>query len=421
MRSIEEISYLLENGQLDKALDGYRDILRAGTDEERFTLAEELFRFGFMEETIEVIEKVLESYPGEGELLVLQAEACIEIGNEEKAMLILEGISEDDDVFPQALLLLADIYQMNGLYEVSEQKLLKAKALLPKETIIDFAIGELYASQGRFAEAIKSYEKVLDKQTQVGGINISQRLAESLSAGGAFEEALTYYEKAYEEQFEINTLFGYAFTALQAGKNQTSIEKFEELRAMDPEYHSLYLHLARAYEQEELLQNAIETVKQGIQQDEFNKDLYFYGGKLSLKLNSEKEAEDMLRQALALDPGFLEAALMLNKLFLKQERYDDVLDIIRAVDANDEEEPQFLWDEALANQHNENYSQALNKYQQAYTFFKENKDFLQDYGYFLMEEGKRAEAAEIFSKLLKDEPGNEEYLELLERLTDEQS
>ena len=105
--------------------------------------------------------------------------------------------------------------------------------------------------------------------------------------------------------------------------------------------------------------------------------------------------------ALALDPGFSEGALVLNKLLLKQERYEDVLSLISDTDLKEEEEPQLSWDAAVASQHLEQYSQALNKYQHAYTFFKDNKDFLSDYGYFLIEEGKTTVAAEIFSMLEK--------------------
>lgn len=66
----------------------------------------------------------------------------------------------------------------------------------------------------------------------------------------------------------------------------------------------------------------------------------------------------------------------------------------------------------------EEYSQALDKYENAYTFFKNNEVFLTDYGYFLNEEGKSARAAEIFKQLLNIDPSNEEYLDLLQRLTD---
>jgi tetratricopeptide (TPR) repeat protein len=417
--NIEAITSLLEDGNIEEAMSNFQRVLSVGSEEEKFLLAEELFRFGFLEETKQLLEALLQIFPNEGELLLLLAETELELGEEEKAMLILEKVGPGDAEYPQALLLMADLYQMNGLFEVSEQKLLQAKQLLPDEVIIDFALGELYAHQGRFTEAINSYEKVLEERTEVGGVSLRQRLAESFSSGGSFEEALNYYEKALEERLEINTLFGYAFTALQAGKNQTAIEKFEELKALDPEYHSLYLHLSHAYEHEEMLEEAFETIKAGIKQDEFNKDLYYYGGKIALKLNQEEEAEKLLREALAIDPGFTEGALVLNKLLLKQERYEDVLDVISNSDINEEEEPQLLWDAAISSQHLEQYSQALNKYQLAYTFFKDNKEFLSDYGYFLIEEGKIAEAAEILSILVKMDPTNLEYQELLERFTEE--
>ena len=43
----------------------------------------------------------------------------------------------------------ADLYQLQGMPEVSERKLLQAKELLPNEVIIDFALGELFYQQGR--------------------------------------------------------------------------------------------------------------------------------------------------------------------------------------------------------------------------------------------------------------------------------
>lgn len=421
MNNVEAVTDFIENGELQKAMEAYQAILDTGSDEEKFVLSEEMFRFGFMEETETLLTSLLENYPEEGELHVLLAETKIELGKEEEAMLSLEKVSEQDPAFPQALLLLADLYQMEGLFEVSENKLHEAKRILRDEPVIDFALAELYAHQGKLAEAIEYYQTVLKSHEEIAGVNLNQRLAESLSAGGSFEEALGFYEKALNQKLEINTLFGYAFTALQAGNYKTAIEKFEELKALDQEYHSLYLHLAKAYEQEEMIEEAYGTVKAGIEQDQFNKDLFFYGGKLALKLPDEEAAEKLIREAIAIDPGFTEGVLVLNKLLIKQERFEDVLDLIRETDMiEEEEEPQLIWDEAVSLQHIEDFSQALNKYHLAYTFFKDNLEFLTDYGYFLIEEGKMGDAAEIFSKLVAKDPGNEEFRELLERLTGNQ-
>jgi tetratricopeptide (TPR) repeat protein len=418
MDRVSKIIQMLENGQHKEAFHEYNVVLKSGGHEERFLLAEELFQLGFLDEAKALVKSLLEFYPEEGEILVLLGEILVEAGEEEDAILILEKISEQDANYPRSLLLLADLYQIQGLYEVCESKLLAAKEILPDEKIIDFALGELFSEQGEIQKALAAYEIVLEETNEIAGVNIHQRMADLLSASGAFEEALIYYDKALDEKLEINTLFGYAFTALQAGYNRTAIEKFNELKALDPEYHSLYLYLAKAYEREEELEKSLLAIQEGLKQDEFNKELFFNGGKIAIKLGKWEEAEQYLRESLVLDPGFTEAALTLNKLFFQQEKYEDVLELISWLGIVEDEEPQFLWDAALAYQRLEKFSQALDKYETAYTFFKNNQAFLHDYGYFLMEEGKSARAAEIFKQLLKEDPANTEYLDLLERLTD---
>jgi tetratricopeptide (TPR) repeat protein len=419
MDKVKQIISLLENGQHEEAITNYNDILKSGTHEERFVLGEELLQYGFLEEAKALFERLLQAYPEEGELLVLLAEIEIDLGNEEEAILVLEKIDHQDPSYPQALLLLADLYQMQGLFEVSEQKLLQAKAILPEERVIDFALGELFSEEGKFGEAITSYQKVLKTDDTIAGVNVNERLADVLSASGAFEDALPFFEKALEKKLEINTLFSFAFTALQAGYNRTAIERFIELKELDHEYHSLYYHLAQAYEREEEIENAFNSVKTGIKQDEFNKELFFYGGKLALKIGNEEEAVDLFRQALALDPEYMEAALTLNKVFLKKEQYENMLEIVHLMEQFENEEPQILWDAAVAYQNLEEFSQALNKYEHAYTYFNQQPDFLSEYGYFLIEEGKREQAAEIFKQLIKIDPENGEYADVLERITDD--
>ncbi len=407
----------LQNGEIQEAQKHYKKVKSLGTDDEKFYLAEELFHLGFLDETKELYESLLEKFPSEGELIVQYAEVLVEMDLEEDAIETLSKIGESDPEFPRALLLQADLYQMQGLYEVSEQKLLKAKKLLPTETVIDFALAELYMELGRFLEAIRSYTSVLeDGQKNMAGVSIYHRLAEAHSAGGAFEKALEFYEKAEEEHLEINTLFGYGFTAFQAGHYLTAIEKLKSVKELDSDYTSVYLLLAKAYEREEMLKESLHTVLEGIKYDEYNKELSFYGGKIALKLNDETQAESLIRAAIALDPAYLEAALTLNKLLFTQERFQDVLEITEILNNEIEEDPQLIWDTAKAYMGLEKYDQSLKQYRLAYNFFKTNETFLDEYGNFLTEEGLREEAIQVFERLLDMNPADDELLLRIERL-----
>ncbi len=415
----EQMITALEEGNLEKAKKDYKKVMESGTDEEKYLLAEDLQHLGFLQETVDLYENLLKKYPGEGDLIVGLSEVFVEMDNEEKAIELLLTLSEQDPEYPRALLLLADLYQMQGLHEVSERKLVQAKQLLPNEEVIDFALAELYMELGRFLEAIRFYNSLLaGGTTEIAGVHIHQRLAEAYSVGGAFEEALKHYEKASSNSLEINTLFGYGFTAYQAGFYETAIEKFISVKELDPEYSSVYLLLAKAYEHEEKLKESFETVQEGISKDEFNKELYLFGGKIALKQVLEEDAESLLRQSLALDPGYSEAAFTLNKLFFTNERYSDVLEIINMLKAEGEEDPQIYWDSAKAFEGLEQYNDALNHYRTAYTYFKNHEEFLIEYGEFLIEEGLREEAIEIYKELLRQDPSNVEWQEMIESLRD---
>ncbi|RID89229.1 hypothetical protein D1953_01295 [Peribacillus asahii] len=416
MSSVDKVLQLLKKGELTEATSHINRITTMESAENILSLAEEISQLGFLDEAKRLYEHLLQLYPGEGELLISIAEILIDSDQEDEAMLMLEQISPNDEMYPSALLLEADLYQLQGMDEVSERKLLQAKDLLPSESIIDFALGELYYQQGRNQEAISAYIKVLEHEEEIGGVNLNQRLAEALSGAGKFEEALPYFEKALENHLEINTLFEYALTAYQAGMYQTAIQKFVELKELDREYHSMYLYLARAYEHLENVDEALKTVKEGIRADEYNKELYFFGGKLALKKGLDEEAEEFFKEALALDPGYLEATLTLLKLYMHQEKYEDALECVEEVRKYGEDDPQFDWIEAVSYQKLEQYEKALNSYHKAYNAFKHNEDFLEDYGFFLVEEGDRTTAREVFTILLQSNPANDEYVQILERL-----
>ncbi len=66
----------------------------------------------------------------------------------------------------------------------------------------------------------------------------------------------------------------------------------------------------------------------------------------------------------------------------------------------------------------EMYSDALKHYESAYTSFKNHPDFLEEYGYFLLEEGMRKEAKEVFTQLIQLDPTQIHIEELLYNLED---
>ncbi|MCV9888361.1 tetratricopeptide repeat protein [Metabacillus halosaccharovorans] len=416
---LNEAINLVNKGETEEGLTLLENITPTLHDEEKLQLADQYYQWGIIDKAHEIIEELHFLYPDEIQITLFLAELKIDLENEEEAIELLNMVSKEHESYPHALLLLADLYQMQGLPEVSEQKLKEAKEILPQEPVLDFALGELYFHQGQYNHAISYYQGLLEEHDLISGVNLHQRLAECLSANGQFEEALDHYKQTIESQEDADTLFGYGFTAYQGGFYKTAIQQFLTLKEADPYYTSFYLYLAKAYEQEGLLEESLETVQEGIKVDEYNKDLYLFGGKIAIKVGQIPTAENLLRESLAIDPGHIEAAITLSHVFLQDERYDDVVDLITEIKRYGEDDPQFEWNLARAYHQKEEYTQALKHYDLAYTSFKDQRDFLHEYGYFLLEEGRRQQAKEVFQEILKQDPSNVEIDEILLQLEDE--
>ncbi|OSX55379.1 tetratricopeptide repeat protein [Anoxybacillus ayderensis] len=413
MGKLDEIVQLVEQGDVERALALAEEVKQNGSDEERYMLADQLFSWGLLEEAEALVHMLLARYPDERELQLFLAEIYTEMDKEEEALELLIDIEEDDPYYVRACLLMADLYQMQGLDEVSEQKLLKAYEKMPDEPLVQFALAELYFTSGQYQKSLPYYEKVMKQTKTMAGTVLAQRMAEAYSLLGEFEQAMVYYEQALNERFDAHTLFQYGFTAYQAEAYKTAIAKLSELKALDREYVPLYLFLAKSYEQEGDIQQSYEIAKEGLTIDEWNKELLVYAGKIALKLGKREEAIGYIEQALYIDPGYLEALFIQTSLLFHEERYEDVVRIIQQALDQGEYDPQFEWELAKAKQKLEMYDQALNHYEEAYTFFKDDPNFLYDFGYFLFEEGRRGRAKDIFEQLLRIDPTNEEIAHMM--------
>jgi tetratricopeptide (TPR) repeat protein len=104
---------------------------------------------------------------------------------------------------------------------------------------------------------------------------------------------------------------------------------------------------------------------------------------------------------------------------MQEQKYEEVIDCLKEVMRYGEEDPEYDRKLARAYHETEQYSDALNHYQRAYNFFKEEPDFLTEYGYYLLEDGNRAAAREMFRQALKHDPANVEIEEILIQLEDD--
>ncbi|MDN6152514.1 MAG: tetratricopeptide repeat protein [Tetragenococcus halophilus] len=380
-------------------------------------LGESLLSIGFLEEAKQVFESLKSRHPEQKENNLPLAEIAVENNETDAALELLEEIGSDSELYPQALLVTADLYQVLGIPEVSESKLKEASRILPDEPLIQFALAELYLSMDRFNEAAFIYQHLLELgEEEINNVSIKERLGTTLSLEGDFENAAEYLEASLEEGETDERLFQTAFVYRQLKDNDKSIRYLQELRELNPQYRALYLPLAESLQEEELVEEAQTVIEEGIQENPYQVDLYHFASENSYRLHDAKKAEDYLLQALELGEKTEETLLTLSNLYINEERFEEAIKTVKQME--DTQNPYALWNLAHAYNELEDFEQAGQYYEQASVELKHEPDFMKEYGIFLREEGRLEEAKSYLSHYLEHEPGDMEAESILDDLSE---
>lgn len=417
MTYAEKTLDFLSKGDLTSAEENFTQALKNDSDEMIYSLAEELYSLGFSEMAQKAYQHLLELYPDEDSLKTPLAEIEISKGNDDRALAILSQITPESDAYLEALLVSADLYQTQGAFDVSEQKLLQAYYLAPEEPVIEFALAELYFNIKEYRKAAKFYLSLVKQGIlEFSRVNLVARLGVSYAGYGKFETALGYLEQIPAEQMDNDTLFQLAFTQRELGDLENAAKNFEELRDKAPDYVTLYPYLADIYEQEGNFTQALITAKEGLAVDEFNIYLYEKASLLAAKLGQTSEAITYLKKALEIEPGNLTLVLKLSNQLLASQAHEENIALLHEYLANEEIDPQMYWNLGRSQATLDEFEEALKNYQTAMRYLDDNEDFLRDAAFFFRSAGQRALALEMAEKYLSKNPTDYEVEELVSEL-----
>lgn len=404
----------IEQGNLEKIHELMEDFKLSVDPDTQYEVSSYLINLGFVNEAASVLEHLQFLFPDEAQIKIDRATLLMDLNQEDEALELFLSIEKNADEYPQALLALADYYQMQGLYEVSERHINEALELLPEEPLLKFAKAELLMEMGRLSEAARLYEELYKGQEEIAGIRLVERLAEVHRTGASYEEAYHYYLEALKHNTSPDLLFGATFSAFQLEMYEAAVRHGEELNILDPDYFSGYLLLAQSHAMLEDNKKALEVIKEGITRDEYDKELFLFAAKMAIKNSLPEEAEQYLREAVALDPEYMEAVYTLVSMLSQGERDEEVIEIIEGLSKDDFEWTSLSMFAAIAYDRLEQYDKAYEHYKHAYEDYKEDPNFLEKYVYFLIEDGKRQEAQKIVEELLVLQPEEPQWIDLLQ-------
>ncbi|MFD1433171.1 tetratricopeptide repeat protein [Lacticaseibacillus yichunensis] len=416
----EQMLDALESGDMAKARDDFQQVLAHDDDETKYNLAGELYALGFTGQAQRLYEELLGKYPDEDDIRTSLADIATSNGDADKALKYLSEISPDSDAYVQSLIAAADVYQTQGLYEVSEQKLLTAARLAPDEPIITFALGELYFAWGKDEQANAAYSQLISEgEETIAGVDILARQASTLANLGQYEEAIDAYEAVAEGALTIDDRFSLGSLYLQLQEYGKAAKILQDVIDADSSYANAYLPLAQALRQDQREDAALTVVQNGVAVDDTNPQLYLLGAQLALRAADTDLAKRYLQHARQIDPEDQTIMLAWSNLLLQTGEDQANIDFLSAIDNSGDIDPQIYWNLAKSYDRLDQVEKARENYLLAFRPFQDQPDFLHDLIDFFQSTGATAELKAALTRYLALVPDDDDMQARLDELNDE--
>lgn len=409
MNNSQQMLQALEEQDLTKAEHYFAKALENDPSDLLYELATYLEGIGFYPQAKEIYLKIVEDFP---EVHLNLAAIASEDGQIEEAFAYLEEIQADSDWYVSALVLKADLYQMEGLTDVAREKLLEALSY-SEDPLLILGLAELDSELENYQEAIQGYAQ-LDNRTiyEQTGISTYQRIGFAYAQLGKFETATEFLEKALELEYDDQTAFELASLYFDQEEYQKAVLYFKQLDTISPDFEGYEYGYSQALHKEHQVQEALRIAKQGLEKNPFETRLLLAASQFSYELHDASGAENYLLTAKADAEDTEEILLRLATIYLEQERYEDILDL-------QSDEPENLltkWMIARSYQEMDDLDTAYEHYQELAGDLKDNPEFLEPYIYLLRELGYFEEAKVNAQAYLKLVPDDVQMQELYERL-----
>lgn len=409
MNNSQQMLQALEEQDLTKAEHYFAKALENDSSDLLYELATYLEGIGFYPQAKEIYLKIVEDFP---EVHLNLAAIASEDGQIEEAFTYLEEIQADSDWYVSSLALKADLYQLEGLTDVAREKLLEALTY-SEDSLLMLGLAELDSELENYQAAIQAYAQLDNRSIyEQTGISTYQRIGFAYAQLGKFETATEFLEKALELEYDDLTAFELASLYFDQEEYQKATLYFKQLDTISPDFEGYEYGYSQALHKEHQVQEALRIAKQGLEKNPFETRLLLAASQFSYELHDASGAENYLLAAKEDAEDTEEILLRLATIYLKQERYEDILNL-------QSEEPENLltkWMIARSYQEMDDLDTAYEHYQELTGDLKDNPEFLEHYIYLLRELGHFEEAKVHAHTYLKLVPDDVQMQELFERL-----
>ncbi len=414
MSHSENVVELLHAGQFDQMATEIEKALQVDSAELLADLAEYLSMMGFSSESRQVYEAISQENTANTDIILNLAEMKVDDGDLDGALALLYQVASTDDNYVAALVMIADLYQLDGVWEAALEKL-QETSTISDSPLVSFAIAELHYNQANWQEAIDYFAKLSQRQIlELTKVSIYQRIGTAYASLGEFENAEKFLEKSLEINHDDTVLFELAQISAVLGEHKRAIDYFKQLDALAPDFDGYAYPYAQALIEENEFDSAFAVAKDGLSKNPTDVPLLHLTSRIAYALHDLKASETYLVQALDLAELHDETIFLLSNLYLLQADYEAVINLAPLLD---DDHALARWNIAKAYGELEQDKEALAIYDEInQSVLADNPEFLLDYAHILIRNGRASDAKLSLTQYLASVPDDENAQELFNEL-----
>ena len=420
MGFIQKSLQLAEDGQYESALQLLNENLPNAKRKEQFEGGILLFQWGHLDAAEKIFTNLHQQEPQQNMITSVLMQIYFMQEREDDAFRLLGVTEREQPGYEDILLTLADYYFGMGLYEVSEQKLLEAYDLQPDSVAVLFALKEYYEQMDDMGMYFHFLKKLKERDPDFSDDMYQLQLAMAYMSLGKYEEALCCFEQVSDEQIvNEKDRFYYGLCLFFHERYEAAIPIFQAAMKSNETLKKGVSYLAHAYIQLRRFREAEEVLESHIQKFPSDEGILQMLANLYLDEKKYDKAKPVVEALLKLDDENFVALIQYAWILVGEEAYEALISFVEEKLEAGIEISELYWLLAKSYAKIEAYEQALKQYAAAYNGLHDEIAFLLDYAQFLMEEGQRKAAAQIYREILDIDITNEEAHEYLERLTED--
>jgi tetratricopeptide (TPR) repeat protein len=266
------------------------------------TLGECYLKLGRPQEALDTLSRAAQLAPNDPEALMRYSRALLSVGRKEEARAVLHQFEQlGPDVRSRPHRGLLDFFNL-APPQRRVQYLANIEAqirMYPRNPSLRVRLGEELLAQGKTAEALQAFREVLPLTSEA---SILAECGKALLAGEQYDAAREFLERAVANDVSAgDSRLDLAIVVFHVSGAEAGLAELEKA-PVEQRRGDYFLLRAQMLDAQGKLEEARESLNQGIRAAPTRPDLYFQGALFLIKHQYYQSAVDLLQQALRIIP-----------------------------------------------------------------------------------------------------------------------